>query len=267
MNKPRWRNQRPDRNIEYLFYQTLVGAWPISTERVVAYMEKASREARQHTSWAKRIAAYDAALVRFVTTTLEDPEFRKDLQSFIAPLLEAGCVNSLAQMLVKATAPGVPDFYQGCELWDLSLVDPDNRRPVDFEFRNRLLAEIRTLSPEETWQRCDTGLPKLWLLRRAMTLRRNRPELFDGSSRYDTLPVHGAKAQHAVVFMRGTRAITVVPRLVLGLNGDWADTTVEIPLGAWQNELTGEDVPGGRVQLAGLLRKFPVALLVRKDGG
>jgi (1->4)-alpha-D-glucan 1-alpha-D-glucosylmutase len=267
MNEPRRRNQWPDRNIEYLFYQTLVGAWPLSTERAVAYMEKAAREARQHTSWAKRIAAYDAALVRFVTTTLEDPEFRKDLQGFIAPLMAAGYLNSLAQTLVKATAPGVPDFYQGCDLWDLSLVDPDNRRPVDFELRKRLLAEMRTLSAEEIWQRRDTGLPKIWLMRQALTLRWNRPELFDGSGRYDTLAVHGVKAEHAVVFVRGGSAITIVPRLVLGLNGDWADTAVEVPEGAWRNELTGEDVPGGRVQLAGLLRKFPVALLVRKDGG
>ena len=267
MNEQHQRNQWLDRNVEYLYYQTLVGAWPLSTERAVAYMEKAAREARQHTSWSKRIAAYDAALVKFVTATLDNAEFRKDLQDFVAPLVDAGYLNSLAQTLVKATAPGVPDFYQGCELWDLSLVDPDNRRPVDFELRNRLLVEMRTLSAEETWQRRDTGLPKMWLMRQVLTLRRNRPEYFSGSSPYETLPVRGAKAQHAVVFMRGERAITVVPRLVLGLNGDWADTTIEIPEGAWQNELTGEDVPDGSVELAGLLRKFPLALLVRKDGG
>ncbi len=267
MNEPRRRNQWPDQNIEYLFYQTLVGAWPLSTERAVAYMEKAAREARQHTSWAKQIAAYDSALMRFVTTTMEDPEFRKDLQSFVAPLAEAGFLNSLVQTLIKATAPGVPDFYQGCDLWDLSLVDPDNRRPVDFELRKRLLAEMRTLSGEEIWQRRETGLPKLWLIHQTLALRRNRPELFDASSSYDTPPVHGAKAQHAIVFMRGGGAITVAPRLVLGLNGDWADTTVELPAGIWRNELTGEDTPGGQMGLAGLLRKFPVALLVRKDVG
>jgi (1->4)-alpha-D-glucan 1-alpha-D-glucosylmutase len=267
MNEHHWRNQRPDRNIEYLFYQTLVGAWPLSTERAASYMQKAAREARQHTSWSERIAAYDAALLRFVNTTLDDPEFRRGLHDFVAPLVEAGYLNSLAQMLIKATAPGVPDFYQGCELWDLSLVDPDNRRPVDFELRNRLLAELKTLSAEEIWQRRDAGLPKLWLMRQALTLRRNRPELFNGSGRHDTLPVHGAKAQNVVVFMRAEAAITVVPRLVLGLNGDWADTAIEVPEGKWRNSLTGEDVPEGPVSLAGLLRKFPVALLTRKESG
>ena len=222
MNQQHRRNQWLDRNIEYLYYQTLVGAWPLSKERAVAYMEKAACEARQHTSWSERIAAYDAALVKFVTATLDDVEFRKDFQDFVAPLVEAGYLNSLAQMLVKATAPGVPDFYQGCEFWDLSLVDPDNRRPVDFELRSRLLAEVKTLTAEEIWQRRDGGLPKLWLMRQVLTLRRNRPEWFDSTSRYETLPVRGAKAEHAVIFMRGGGAITVVPRLVLGLSGDWA---------------------------------------------
>ncbi len=267
MNEQHRRNQWLDRNIEYLYYQTLVGAWPLSKERAVAYMEKAAREARQHTSWSERITAYDAALVKFVTATLDDPEFRKELQEFVTPLVEAGYLNSLAQMLVKATAPGVPDFYQGCELWDLSLVDPDNRRPVDFDLRVRLLAEVKTLSAEEIWRRRDAGLPKLWLMRQVLTLRRSRPDWFDGSSRYETPPVRGAKAQHAVVFMRGKSAITVVPRLVLGLNGDWADTAIEMPEGEWRNELTGEELLEGPASLAGMLRKFPVALLTRKDHG
>jgi (1->4)-alpha-D-glucan 1-alpha-D-glucosylmutase len=267
MNEQYRRNQWLDQNIEYLYYQTLVGAWPLSKERAVAYMEKAAREARQHTSWSERIAAYDTALVEFVTATLDDAEFRKDLQDFVAPLVEAGYLNSLAQTLVKATAPGVPDFYQGCELWDLNLVDPDNRRPVDFGLRVRLLAEVRTLSAEEIWQRRDAGLPKLWLIRQVLTLRRSQPEWFNGFSSHETLPVRGGKAQHAVVFMRGGSAITVVPRLVLGLNGDWADTTTEVPEGKWRNELTGEDVMEGSMSLAALLRKFPVALLARKDNG
>ena len=267
LNEQHRCNQWPDRNIEYLYYQTLVAAWPLSKERAVAYMEKAAREAGQHTSWSEGIAAYDAALAKFVTATLDDADFRKDLQDFVTPLMEAGYTNSLAQMLVKATAPGVPDFYQGCELWDLSLVDPDNRRPVDFGLRIRLLTEVRTLSAEEIWQRRDAGLPKLWLMRQALTLRRNRPKWFDGASSHETLPVHGTKAEHLVVFMRGGSAITVAPRLVLGLNGDWADTAIEVPEGQWRNELTGEDVTEGSVPLAGLLRKFPVALLARKDNG
>jgi (1->4)-alpha-D-glucan 1-alpha-D-glucosylmutase len=267
MNTRHRRNEWPDRDIEYLLYQTLVGAWPLPLERALAYMEKAAREARQHTSWAQRIPAYDAALMRFVTAVMDDPEFQGDLQHFVEPLLEAGQVNSLAQTLIKLTAPGVPDFYQGCDLWDLSLVDPDNRRPVDFQLRTRLLQEMRTLNAEETWQRRDTGLPKMWLIRQALTLRRNRPGLFDGSSRHETLPVHGVKANHAFVFFRTGGVITVAPRLVLGLAGDWVDTSVEIPRGNWRNELTGEDVAAGPAYVAALLRKFPVALLARKDNG
>jgi (1->4)-alpha-D-glucan 1-alpha-D-glucosylmutase len=267
MNAQHRRNQWPDRNIEYLFYQSLVGAWPISTERAMAYMEKAAREARQYTSWVQRIAAYDAALMRFVTATLGDPDFRKEVQNFVAPLLDAGYVNSLAQTLIKMTAPGVPDVYQGCDLWDLSLVDPDNRRPVDFELRGRLLSEVETLTAEEIWQRRDAGLPKLWLIRHALTLRRSRPDLFAGASGYETLAVHGERAEHALVFMRGGGAITIVPRLVLGLADEWGNTSVEVPQGNWRNELTGEELGGGQASLAGLLRKFPAALLVRKEHG
>ncbi len=191
----------------------------------------------------------------------------KELINFTAPLFPTGHLNSLAQTLVKLTAPGVPDIYQGCDLWDLSLVDPDNRRPVDFGLRRRMLAEAETLPAEEIWQRWNTGLPKLWLIRKTLTLRRNRPDLFDGSSSYESLQAHGTKARHAVAFMRNGSAITVVPRLVLGLNDDWADTTLDIPPGNWRNELSGEDVAVRPVPLAGLLRKFPVALLARKDGG
>lgn len=267
MNARHRRNEWPDRNIEYLLYQTLASAWPITPDRVLAYMEKAAREARQHTSWAQRISAYDAALMRFVTDVMNDPEFQGDLQHFVEPLVEAGHVNSLAQTLIKLTAPGVPDIYQGCELWDTSLVDPDNRRPVDFQLRTRLLEEMRSLTAEEARQRRDTGLPKMWLVRQALNLRCKRPRLLDHASRYETLPVQGAKADHAFVFYRTGGVITIVPRLVLGLAGDWADTSVEIPRGEWRNELTGEDVAYGPTSMAALLRKFPVALLARKDNG
>src|SRR5207244_10874309 len=131
----------PDRNAECLLYQTLVGAWPLSVERAVAYMEKASKEAKEHTSWVNPDPVYDDALRRFVEGTLGDAEFTAALEAFVAPLVEPGRVNALAQTLLKLASPGVPDIYQGCELWDHSLVDPDNRRPVDFSVREPLLSE------------------------------------------------------------------------------------------------------------------------------
>ena len=131
----------PDRNAEWLLYQTLVGAWPLSAERALAYIEKASKEAKEHTSWVDPDPVYDDALRRFVEGVLGDTEFAASLEAFVAPLVEPGRVNSLAQALLKLTSPGVPDLYQGCELWDHSLVDPDNRRPVDFSVREQLLAE------------------------------------------------------------------------------------------------------------------------------
>src|ERR1700722_6890156 len=181
MNEPHRRNHFPDRNIEYVLYQTLVGAWPISLERLLSYMEKASCEAKQHTDWNHRNAQYDTALKNFATATLADKNFVQDLEAFVASLGEAAQINSLAQTLIKLTAPGVPDIYQGNEIWDFSLVDPDNRRPVDFELRRQLLAETKELSAEEAWKRRETGLPKLWLIRKVLTLRAQHEGVFNGS--------------------------------------------------------------------------------------
>ena len=135
----------PDRNAEYLLYQILVGAWPIDVERATAYMLKATREAKAHTAWTEPNEAYEEALKNFVIAgILKDREhFVADWKKFVKPLIEPGRVNSLSQALIKLTAPGVPDIYQGNELWDMSLVDPDNRRPVDYEGRRKLLAELK----------------------------------------------------------------------------------------------------------------------------
>ena len=156
--------QWPDRNSEYLFYQTLVGAHPLPLDRALAYMEKASKEAKAHTSWIDPNPDYDEALGGFVTDCLSDPEFTGDLDAFVAPLRMAGWMNSLSMKLLALTAPGIPDLYQGSELWDLSLVDPDNRRPVDFELRVRLLEESAAMTVEQAWERLDEGLPKLLLV-------------------------------------------------------------------------------------------------------
>jgi (1->4)-alpha-D-glucan 1-alpha-D-glucosylmutase len=265
INEPHRRGDRPDRNAEYLLYQTLVGAWPIATDRVVAYMEKAAREAKTHTSWTDPRPAYEDALRGFIVDSLADPKFLAALEPFVAALIEPGRITSLAQTLVKLTAPGVPDLYQGTELWTLTLVDPDNRAPVDYPLRRRLLDELDEATPEEVWRRIDEGLPKLWTIRQALGLRRRRPEPFGARGAYHPLEARGARARHVLAFARGEAVITIVPRLVLGLGGEWGDTSLELPAGRWRNELTGDVVSGGPLRLADLLRRFPIALLARED--
>jgi len=259
----------PDRNTEYLFYQTLIGAWPISVERAQEYMLKAVREAKQRTSWTQQNAEFEEALGRFIAAAMGDAGFVTDLERFVDGVKEAGRVNSLAQTLMKHTSPGVPDLYQGAELWDLSLVDPDNRRPVDYTLRVKLLGELKALQPccaaKEAMRRTDEGLPKLWTVHRALGLRRERPESFGASAAYRLLRVEGAKAGHAIAYLRGEDVATIVPRLVKTLGGDWADTTVELPDGEWVNRLTGARARGGRVAIAEMLQDFPVALLVRES--
>ena len=262
MNECHRRADWPDRNAEYLFYQTLVGAWPLSLDRALAFMGKAVREAKQHTDWAAPNAGYEKALQNFISETLHDPEFTADLERFVSVFTDYGHINSLAQTLVKLTAPGVPDIYQGCELWDLSLVDPDNRRPVDFALRQRLLLEAKNFSCDQIWKHRSEGLPKLWVIRSVLNLRARRPELFAGG--YQPLPAKGAAAEHLVSFLRGENLITVVPRFLIKLKNDWQDTLLPLPPGNWHHEFTGgkfsKTTPAGK-----LFQKFPVALLIRKE--
>ncbi|MGH7902616.1 MAG: malto-oligosyltrehalose synthase [Candidatus Dormibacteraceae bacterium] len=258
-------NRPPGPEMEYLLYQTLVGAHPVSRERAVAYMEKAAKEARIRTSWTSPDPEYDEALRHFVAEVAADPEFGADLARFTDPLVEPGRVNSLALKLLTLTAPGVPDLYQGSELWDLSLVDPDNRRAVDFRLRERLLGEVETLSPEEIWARADEGLPKLLVVRHALELRSARPDLFGPGSGYEPIAARGEMADHVVAFARGGEALTVVPRLVLGLAGRWGEAEVRVPRGRWQNVITGESAEEGWTPLGEVCGRFPVALLAR-DG-
>ena len=249
-----------DRNIEYLLYQVLVGAWPLSRERALAYVRKASKEAKTHTSWLAPKPAYDEALTKFVEDLFDDDEFLRMLEEFVSQLVEPGRINSLAQTLVKLTAPGIPDTYQGTELWDLSLVDPDNRRPVDYGLRSRLLQELEAMTVEEVVARSDEGLPKLFLVKKTLDLRRELPEAFAGDSTYEPLPACGIADGHVLAFHRWGVVATVVPRLVAG-GPRWGDTTVELPAGVWRNQLTGERMGGGEVRVAELFARFPVALL------
>jgi (1->4)-alpha-D-glucan 1-alpha-D-glucosylmutase len=281
----------PDRATEYLLYQTLVGAHPLSLERVQAFLVKAIREAKVHTSWTVPNPAYEEAVAEFAADVLGDEDFRRELDAFVAPLVAPGQVTALAQVLLKLTSPGIPDTYQGTELWDDSLVDPDNRRPVDFAARARLLAELSArpgLTPEEILARAAEGLPKLLVVHRALQLRRARPEVFAppaepgagsgaaaASAAYRPLAVAGTRADHLVAFTRSERVVTLAPRLVLGLAGDWGDTAVALPpalpgsTGAWRDVLTGDAVSEGTIPVAKVLGRFPVALLSREepDGG
>jgi (1->4)-alpha-D-glucan 1-alpha-D-glucosylmutase len=267
----RWREMNarkrssgfPDRNTEYLIYQTLVGAWPITSERLVAYAQKATREAKRFTSWTDSKERYETAVTRFIERCLRDDEFTAEVEQLVAEITPAWHVTSLAQTLLRLTCVGVPDVYQGTELWDLSLVDPDNRRPVDFDLRDSLLDRAGNATPEDVLADAASGLPKIWLIKRALDVRSRRPELFAPGASYHALTAQGPQADRVVAFVRGGEAVSVVPRFNLRSASDgWADTQVELARGDWHNELTGERFEGGPVRVDRLLDRFPVALLV-----
>jgi (1->4)-alpha-D-glucan 1-alpha-D-glucosylmutase len=282
----------PDGNVEYLIYQTLVGAWPLSnddapefTERLKAYLMKANREAKVHTSWLNPNEAYEAEIARFVDALLNpyNSEFLSDFTAFQREIAWFGALNSLSQVLLKTTVPGVPDVYQGTDLWDFSLVDPDNRRPVDFALRRRYVDRLDSERPSaaallENWK---DGCVKLHVLHQALNLRATQPDLFlDGD--YVPLDVHGARALHIVAFARrhgDDWALVIVPRLLARLcheasiNAEcapvgeqaWADTEVHLPDGApqaWRNVFGSSGASGQTLRLSEVFAEFPYALLV-----
>lgn len=268
----RWsrRNQQlktggfPDRNTEYFLYQTLIGAWPITLDRITAYMEKAAREAKQQTSWTQPNQQFEDALKLFIERILASIDFVAELEAFVGKMLPHGRVNSLAQTLLKCTAPGVPDTYQGGEIWDLRLVDPDNRGPIDYESRRAMLAELKAgISAEEIMGRMDSGMPKLWILYKALHLRREKPEWFGSDAAHTPLPVDGAKRAHLIAFCRGDSVAVLAPRWNFKLGSGFGSTAVEMPHGNWSNIFTGETLKGGRIRAQELFQRFPVALLVR----
>jgi len=282
----------PGPNEEYLIYQTLVGAWPISIERLQVYLLKAIHEAKVETSWINPNARYDEAVLSFAKAVLDPTrsgQFLADFTRFQTRVATFGALNSLAQVLLKATAPGVPDFYQGTELWDLSLVDPDNRRPVDWALRRRLLDElvkeiegtqdlaglVRSLLETR-----EDGRVKLYLTRQTLAFRRARAALFERGE-YRPLEAQGPLAGHVCAFARvaeGEVALTVVPLHLARRRIDdpplgpdyWGGTRLLIQddLGTrFRNVLTGETVEveltaeGRGLALGGALASFPVALL------
>jgi len=263
MNARHRSGELPDRKTEYMLYQTLAGAWPISQDRLLGYMRKAAREAKERTSWISPNLAFEEALDKFVEALYNDPEFLANLEGFLGPLIEPARTNSVSLALLKLTSPGIPDTYQGTELWDLSLVDPDNRRPVDYEVRRRRLCEVQKMCPEQIVHHGDEGLPKLWTIRQALHTRNSHPESFGAEGTYKPLWAAGPKAAHVVAFQRGEDVIAMAPRLLMSL-GDWETTILEIPEGRWRNQFTGDIEEGGKVELGGLLRRFPVALLTKE---
>jgi (1->4)-alpha-D-glucan 1-alpha-D-glucosylmutase len=258
--RPPW----PDRATEYLLYQTLVGAWPIQRDRLVGYIIKAVREAKAHTSWHHPNDEYEGALEGFVDGLLADGGFIADLETFLAPLVSAARVTSLSQVLIKLTAPGVPDIHQGNELWRRSLVDPDNRRPVDFDERRRLLDTVSDMAPETVLDHEDEGLPKLFVTARALAVRAAHPQWFGRRATYAPLPTVGAHAPRLVAFTRSESVATVVPRLLMRFEGDWADTELTLPPGPWHDALAGQRWAGGPTLAGDIFQAFPVALLTRE---
>jgi (1->4)-alpha-D-glucan 1-alpha-D-glucosylmutase len=257
---------QPDRNTEYFLYQTMIGAWPIERDRLTGYMEKATREAKQQTSWTQQNKKFEDALAKFIERIYASPEFMAAIEGFVGRILMPGRVNSLAQTLLKCTAPGIPDTYQGSELWDLHLVDPDNRGPIDYALRQSLLSELNSeISVEALMGRMDSGLPKLWLLYRALNLRRSRPELFGAEADFVPLLFDGKKADHAMGYLRAGKLAAIVPRWPAKLARNWSNTVVDLPGDRWKNLLTDEAWSGGRISLQNVLRRFPVALLVREE--
>jgi (1->4)-alpha-D-glucan 1-alpha-D-glucosylmutase len=243
--------------LNLLAWQSLVGAWPVSAERMRDYLLKAAREAKLRTSWTDPDEPFERALAAWPDRV--HAELGDDVGRFVARVIQPGWSNALGQKLVQLTAPGVPDVYQGSELWDLSLVDPDNRRPVDYAVRRALLARLADgwLPPVD-----DGGAAKLLVVHKALTLRRDRPALFTG---YRPLTADGPAAEHALAFARAG-VVTVATRLPVRLaaSGGWRDSVLALPPGRWTDVLTGEAC-GAVVALAELLARYPVALLVRGE--
>jgi malto-oligosyltrehalose synthase len=252
-----------DPDTEYLLWQTLAGAWPITGDRLSGYLVKAMREAKTRTSWTDPDPEYEEAVLGIAAGALEDPVLRASIEEFTASIAADAAVNSLGAKLVQLTMPGVADVYQGCELAGLSLVDPDNRRPVDFGRRRELLRAIDAPGAQPG----GLDAAKLLVTSRALRLRRDNPGWF--TSGYEPLRARGARAGHVIAFARG-RAVTVATRLPRGLrrHGGWKDTALRLPPGgAWRDILTGSMVApaGGWVPMAGLTRWCPVALLIPED--
>jgi (1->4)-alpha-D-glucan 1-alpha-D-glucosylmutase len=249
----------PDPALAHLVWQAAVGAWPIERERLQAYALKAAREAAASTTWTQPDERFETALRAMVDRIYDDPALHAEVADFAASITPPGWSNSLGQKLVQLAMPGVPDVYQGTELWDDSLVDPDNRRPVDFAARRELLRRIDDgwLPPVD-----ETGAAKLLVTSRTLRLRRQRPELFGG---YRPVFAEGRVGEHVLAFDRGG-VVAVATRLPVGLSrhGGWHDTTLTLDGHTWTEVFTNTSYGGNRLTVAELLHTYPVALLVKE---
>lgn len=290
------RRAAPDAVTEYLLYQTLVGLWPLGgkrqgadeiesiRKRVEAYMIKAAREAKSRTSWTNPDQEFEAALKAFLAAILEEGRsFGAELTALVSKIARPGMWNALSRLVLHLTAPGTPDIYQGDELWNFSLVDPDNRRPVDYEERDRTLAELEkrfgdgdridTSAVKDMLQRAEDGRLKLYLTWRVLHARRNHAEVFRGS--YEPIEAPGSTGEHVVAFVReggGRRAVTIASRLPVTLTGStdaptgavWRDGSLKLPAGNWRCVISGIEVTsaGEPIPLGTLLGALPVGLFI-----
>jgi (1->4)-alpha-D-glucan 1-alpha-D-glucosylmutase len=276
----------PDRNVEYLFYQALFGAWPPGlaledsdglhslAKRVEAYMIKAVRERKLETSWSNPHADYEAALQRYVRAVLDGSRpnpFLTEFHAFVSRVSRHGAITALAQLVLKLTVPGVPDIYQGGELWDFSLVDPDNRRPVDWGTRRALLETVAGAQPRDLASDWQDGREKLFITHRLLALRRAHPRLFDEGD-YRPVEVAGDRSGHLCALARshdGVSLVAAVPRLTHqlyrgGEGADWGESEIVLPPGGtWRDVFTGRRLDQqDRVAAAELFSEFPVSVLI-----
>ncbi|GIF03599.1 malto-oligosyltrehalose synthase [Actinoplanes siamensis] len=249
----------PDPSLAHLIWQVAVGAWPISRERLLAYALKAARESGAVTTWTQPDESFENALRAMIDKIYDDPALNREVSDFAASITPPGWSNSLGQKLVQLAMPGVPDVYQGTELWDWSLVDPDNRRPVDFAARRKLLGRV-----DDGWQPPvdDTGAAKLLVVSRTLRLLRQRPELFRS---YQPVFAEGRLGEHVLAFDRGG-VVAVATRLPVGLSrhGGWHDTALSLDGHSWTEVFTNASYGGDRLAVAELLHTYPVALLVKE---
>ncbi|MEA5365971.1 malto-oligosyltrehalose synthase [Amycolatopsis sp., V23-08] len=256
----RWTASRgiDEPSLNLLAWQTLVSTWPIEPPRLRDYLDKAAKEAKLRTSWTDHDEEFEKAVAAWPDDVMGDAELAADIAEFVSRIEGPGWSNSLGQKLVQLTAPGVPDVYQGTELWDLSLVDPDNRRPVDYAARREILARVVEGEQPEI---DASGAAKLLVTHKALKLRQEHPALFHG---YRPLRAEGAAADHVLAYNRGPGLVVAVTRLPVGLAkaGGWRDTVLPLPDGVWTDVLTGRDATP---DVATLFDRYPVVLLVRGD--
>jgi malto-oligosyltrehalose synthase/4-alpha-glucanotransferase len=262
----------PDNNDEYFIYQTLVGVYPMPGEdtegletRLTEYLEKTLREAKRHSNWAEPNEDYENSVKYFAVNLLDTTRpFWKSFTNFHQKISHLGIINSLAQVTIKLTCPGIPDIYQGCELWDLSMVDPDNRRPVDYQLRQKYI-DNDGISIIELWKNRFNGHIKIWLLQRLLQLRAKRVQNFINGD-YVPLKISGKHADKVIAFARVYNAEWIVTVIPIRPEADWKDTYLHLPDEApvsYENIFTEEkSLAGDKIKISKILKEFPIAVLL-----